>query len=249
MVSLRSVGDAVKLLQHIQQVTGARLEAFELMSQSQLQIVLRYSTQHASPMAGNDPWYVLLELADSVADWNPSERLESALASAMERDLIIDAVIASDQAKADRIWNLRHTISESNKREGFTVSNDTSVPISALPDFIDRVTLRLQRTFPRAQICHCGHVGDGNIHVIIVFPNDIGDADAREAAAGEANTIVHQESVASGGSISAEHGIGRMHIDRLPLYTSDVELDLMRRVKLALDPDRMMNPVKVLRLP
>ena len=249
MVSLRSVGDAVKLLQHIQQATGARLEAFELMSQSQLQIVLRHSTRHASPMAGDDPWYVLLELADSAADWNPVERLESALASAMERDLIVDAVIASDQAKADRIWNLRHTISESNKREGFTVSNDTSVPISALPDFIDRVTLRLRKTFPRAQVAHCGHVGDGNVHVIIVFPHDIGDADVREAAAGEANTIVHQESVASGGSISAEHGIGRMHIDRLPLYASDVELDLMRRVKLAFDPDRMMNPVKVLRLP
>ena len=84
-----------------------------------------------------------------------------------------------------------------------------SVPISALPDFIDRVTLRLQKTFPRAQVAHCGHVGDGNVHVIIVFPHDIGDADVREAAAGEANTIVHQESV---GDI-AETGTGLFIVD------------------------------------
>ncbi len=249
MVSMDEVGQAVALLQYLQRTTGGRVEAFELMSQSQLQIVLRHGSASGSPMAGEAPWYVLLELADSAADWNAVESLETALAAAMEDGLIGDAVIATDQAKADRIWNLRHTISESNKREGFTVSNDTSVPISALPEFIDRVTRRLQRELPNAQVAHCGHVGDGNVHVIVVFPYDIGDAQVREAAAHEANTIVHQESVACGGSISAEHGIGRMHIDRLPLYTSEVELDLMRRVKLALDPDRMMNPVKVLRLP
>lgn len=249
MVSMDEVGQAIALLQYLQRTTGGRVEAFELMSQSQLQIVLRHGSASGSPMAGEAPWYVLLELADSAADWNAVESLETALAAAMEDGLIGDAVIATDQAKADRIWNLRHTISESNKREGFTVSNDTSVPISALPEFIDRVTRRLQRELPNAQVAHCGHVGDGNVHVIVVFPYDIGDAQAREAAAHEANTIVHQESVACGGSISAEHGIGRMHIDRLPLYTSEVELDLMRRVKLALDPDRMMNPVKVLRLP
>lgn len=167
----------------------------------------------------------------------------------MEGGLIIDAVIASDQAKAERIWKLRHTISESNKREGFTVSNDTSVPVSALPEFLDRVTQRLESSLPKAQVAHCGHVGDGNVHVIVVFPYDIGDAAVREAAAHEANTIVHQESVACGGSISAEHGIGRMHIDRLPLYTSEVEMDLMRRVKLAIDPEGIMNPDKVMRLP
>ncbi|MET0906441.1 MAG: FAD-binding oxidoreductase [Tardiphaga sp.] len=246
MVALQRVDQAIALLRELQRVTGGRVEQFELMSRSQLQIVLRHGTT-GSPIADDAPWYVLLELADSSPDWNATETMEQALGAAMENGVITDAVIASDQAKAERIWNLRHTISESNKREGFTVSNDTSVPISALPEFIDRVTRRLER-LPQAHVAHCGHVGDGNVHVIAIFPYDIGDASAREAAAHEANTIVHQESVACGGSISAEHGIGRMHIDRLPLYMSDVEMDLMRRVKLAIDPERIMNPDKVLRL-
>lgn len=249
MVALKRVDHAIALLRELQRVTGGRVEAFELMSRSQLQIVLRHGMTSGSPMADDAPWYVLLELADSSPDWNARESLETALGAAMEGGLIIDAVIASDQAKAERIWKLRHTISESNKREGFTVSNDTSVPVSALPEFLDRVTQRLESSLPKAQVAHCGHVGDGNVHVIVVFPYDIGDAAVREAAAHEANTIVHQESVACGGSISAEHGIGRMHIDRLPLYTSEVEMDLMRRVKLAIDPEGIMNPDKVMRLP
>lgn len=249
MVAMERVDQAVALLRELQRVTGGRVETFELMSRGQLQIVLRHGMSGGGPMTGDAPWYVLLELADSSPDWNALESMETALGAAMENGLIIDAVIASDQAKAERIWQLRHTISESNKREGFTVSNDTSVPVSALPEFLDRVTRRLEGSLPKAQVAHCGHVGDGNVHVIVVFPYDIGDAAVREAAAHEANTIVHQESVACGGSISAEHGIGRMHIDRLPLYTSEVEMDLMRRVKLAIDPERIMNPNKVLRLP
>ena len=249
MVAMERVDQAIALLHDLQRVTGGRVETFELMSQSQLQIVLRHDMSSGSPMAADAPWYVLLELADSAPDWNAMESMEIALGAALEKGVIIDAVIASDHAKAERIWQLRHTISESNKREGFTVSNDTSVPVSALPGFLDRVTRRLEGNLPKAQVAHCGHVGDGNVHVIVIFPYDIGDAAMRDAAAHQANTIVHQESVASGGSISAEHGIGRMHVDRLPLYTSEVEMDLMRRVKLAIDPGRIMNPNKVLRLP
>jgi FAD/FMN-containing dehydrogenase len=249
MVAMERVDQAIALLHDLQRVTGRRVETFELMSQSQLQIVLRHDMSSGSPMAAEAPWYVLLELADSAPDWNAMESMEIALGAALENGVIIDAVIASDHAKAERIWQLRHTISESNKREGFTVSNDTSVPVSALPGFLDRVTRRLESSLPKARVAHCGHVGDGNVHVIVIFPYDIGDAAMRDAAAHQANTIVHQESVASGGSISAEHGIGRMHVDRLPLYTSEVEMDLMRRVKLAIDPGRIMNPNKVLRLP
>lgn len=249
MVSLRSVDDAVGLLQHVQGTIGNRIEAFEIMSKSQLEIVLRHSSQ-LSPFAVNEPWYVMMEIADNSITWNLIESIETALEAALEKQLIVDAVVATDNAKAERIWSLRHTISESNKREGFTVSNDTSVPISRLPEFIRRVERRLSERFNDAHICHCGHVGDGNIHVIIVFPRNLyRDELACEAAASEANTIVHEESVLLGGSISAEHGIGKMHLDRLPKYKSAIELDLMRSLKTALDPRNIMNPIKVLRLP
>ncbi|MDB5548753.1 MAG: FAD-dependent oxidoreductase [Tardiphaga sp.] len=249
MVALRSVEHAIALLQHVQDATGGRLEAFELMSRSQLDIVLRHNANATSPLSRDEPWFVLLELADSAADWDAREHLERALDSAMQAGFVVDAVIATDEAKAQRIWELRHTISEANKREGFTISNDTSVPISALPAFIARVTARLGQRFETATICHCGHIGDGNVHVIIILPRAQYAGDAAEHAASDANTIVHQESVALGGSISAEHGIGKMHIDRLPLYASAIELTLMRKLKQALDPDGVMNPVKVFRQP
>ena len=249
MVALRSVGDAITLLQRIQQATGGRVEAFELMSHGQLDIVLRHHAQASDPFGATHPWYVILEVADGAAEWQAQQHLEQALEAAMQDDIVVDAVIAMDTAKAERLWSLRHTISESNKREGFTISNDTSVPIAALPAFIEQVTSRLQQRFADAQVCHCGHVGDGNVHVIIVLPREAYPGDTAEQAAAEANTIVHQQSVALGGSISAEHGIGRMHIDRLPLYASDVEMAMMRSVKLALDPRNLMNPGKVLRLP
>jgi FAD/FMN-containing dehydrogenase len=173
--------------------------------------------------------------------------LEEVLGAALERGGITDATIAPDLAKATAIWDLRHNISESNKREGFTVSNDTSVPISRQADFVARVSEQASAACPEAQICFCGHIGDGNIHAIVVFPRALfASSEAAEAAASRANTIVHDASVALGGSISAEHGIGQMHLHRLPRYTAPVELDLMRTIKRALDPKWLMNPGKVI---
>jgi FAD/FMN-containing dehydrogenase len=247
MVSLASVEDAVALLQLAQERSGSRVEAFEIMSRSQLALVLKHHPQMRSPISVDHPWFVMLELADSAAEAQPGTMLESILEQALDVGLISDGTLAADLAKAQRIWELRHNISEANKREGFTISNDTSVPISQQARFIEQVTARLEERFDGITICHCGHVGDGNIHVVAVLPRSIyATPQACESAAREINGIVHEASLALSGSISAEHGIGLMHVARLAQTKPPVDLDLMARVKAALDPRGTFNPGKIL---
>jgi FAD/FMN-containing dehydrogenase len=247
MVALPSVADAITLLRELRARLGNRVEAFEILSGPQLAIVLKHMPQMRNPIAGDAPFYAMIEIADSHSQQDLVDALEDILVTALEQGRITDATIAPDLAKANAIWELRHNISESNKREGFTVSNDTSVPISRQADFVARVREQAKAAFPEAHVCFAGHIGDGNIHAIVVFPRTLySTPEEFEAAASRANTIVHDESVALGGSISAEHGIGQMHLNRLPQYAAPVELDLMRTIKRALDPKWLMNPGKVI---
>ena len=248
MVGLTGVQQAVDLLRFMQEQVGNRIEAFEIMSRHQIETVLRHGHGLQSPLAVDHPWFVLMEIADSSPRWAAAAELEKVLEQAFERELVIDAAIASDVAKARRIWELRHSISEANMRAGFTVSNDTSVPVSKLPQFIDAVTERIEQRIAGAALCHVGHIGDGNIHVVAVLPRDLYATSERcEAAAAQVNLIVHEASVELGGSISAEHGIGGMHVERLERFKPAIDLQMMRLVKSAFDPMNLMNPGKILR--
>jgi FAD/FMN-containing dehydrogenase len=248
MVAIESVQKAVDLLRFLQEHIGNRIEAFEIMSKSQVEIVVKHGHGLTSPMALDQPWYVLIEIADSPKNWDPVQELETALQAAMESDLLLDAVVATDQSKANRIWELRHTISESNKKAGFTVSNDTSAPISKLPQFIDKVNSRISSEVSGATICHAGHIGDGNIHVIAVLSRDVYTSSQEcEKAASIVNLIVHEESVNLNGSISAEHGIGKMHVERLERFKPALDLQIMRSIKKTFDPNNLLNPGKIFR--
>ncbi|MFG1388997.1 FAD-binding oxidoreductase [Xanthobacter versatilis] len=248
MVALVSVTDVIELLQLMQKTLGNRIEAFEVMSRSQLDIVVKHGHGLSSPIPIEHPWYVMIEIADNAQGWDAGAQLEGALAAALEQELITDAVVATDIAKAERIWALRHNISEANKNRGFTVSNDTSVPISRVPEFVARVDQRLAATVSACDVCYVGHVGDGNIHVVLVFSRETyRTPEECEAVAAVANEIVHEESVRAGGSISAEHGIGLMHVDRLRKYKAPLDLEMMARIKAAFDPENLMNPAKIIR--
>lgn len=249
MVALDTVQQAVDLLCFLQEQIGNRIEAFEVISKPQIEIVLKHGHGLTSPMPLEQPWYVLIEIADSATNWDPVQQMEQALEAAMEASLVLNAVVASNQTQAHRIWDLRHTISESNKRAGFTVSNDTSVPISRLPKFIARVEERIHNEFSGATVCHVGHIGDGNIHVIAVLSREVYKTpDACEKAAAQVNMIVHEESVGLDGSISAEHGIGKMHVSRLERFKPALDLAMMRNIKRTFDPLNLMNPGKILRI-
>lgn len=245
MVSVPSIQAAVDLLRVFSDGAGGKLEAFEIISKGQLENVLAHHKER-SPMALSSPWYVLIELADSSTGWDAGDLFEQILAGALEHELVHDAVIASDSKKAERLWKLRHTISEANMRKGFSVANDTSVPISKITVFVEQVDERLKHEFKAADVYYAGHVGDGNIHVIIVFDRAFYDTDEkRETAAARANFIVHEASVDLNGSISAEHGIGLMHIAELEHFKRSIDLRMMAQIKRAFDPDNLMNPGKV----
>ena len=248
MVALDSVGQAVDLLRFLQEEIGNRIEAFEIMSKNQVEIVIKHGHDIRSPMELTSPWYVLIEIADSAKDWDPVLQIGNSLEIALERELITDAVVATDETKALKIWELRHNISETNKKAGFTVSNDTSVPISQLPKFIDTVTHRITNEIEAATVCHAGHIGDGNIHVIALLSRDAYQSpEACESSAAKVNLIVHEESVTLNGSISAEHGIGKMHIDRLARFKPELDLSMMKTIKKSFDPKNIMNPNKIFR--
>lgn len=248
MVAVSDIKAAVDLLHMFMERTGRRVEAFELMSRGQIENILANTHVRQSPMELTTPWFILIELADSSVDFQPEALFETILGEALDRGLVSDAVIAGDSTKANKIWELRHSASEANVRKGFSVANDTSVPISKLPAFLETVERRLLREIEHADIFHVGHIGDGNIHVVVVLDRErYADQSVRERAAALANHIVHEVSVELGGSISAEHGIGMMHAVELEQFKSALDLRMMRAIKSAFDPESLMNPGKVLR--
>ncbi|QEL26510.1 FAD-binding oxidoreductase [Bosea sp. F3-2] len=248
MVAVADVNSAVDLLQLFMERTGRRVEAFEIMSRGQIENILANTHVSQSPMELATPWFVLIELADSSVDFQPEALFETILGEALETGLVTDAVIAADGAKSNKIWELRHSASEANVRKGYSIANDTSVPISKLPVFLETVERRIAREIEQADVFHVGHIGDGNIHVVVVLDRErYADQDEREKASALANFIVHEVSVDLGGSISAEHGIGMMHAAELEHFKSALDLEMMRAIKSAFDPANIMNPGKILR--
>ncbi|KQP12399.1 FAD-dependent oxidoreductase [Pseudorhodoferax sp. Leaf265] len=248
MVALRDVESAVGLLRLFQERLGNCVEAFELMSAEQIQVVGEHPAGRQSPMPLNAPWYVMVELAESAEDWSPESSFERVLEEAFDRKLVEDAVIAQSESQASKIWELRHSTSESNVHAGFSIPTDTSVPVSSLPEFLRVVTGRLNEEIPACRVVHCGHVGDGNIHVVAILDRKHYDSsDVREAAAAKVNSIAYEAASRFDGSISAEHGIGFCHVEDLERFKSDVDIALMQMIKTSIDPENVMNPGKVLR--
>jgi FAD/FMN-containing dehydrogenase len=244
-VALPSNQAALELFLRLRSVCGARLTAAELMSKRQLAAVCQHIDRAKSPIRTAAPWYLLAELNDTDPSADLRRMLESVLGKALEDGLVADGAVAASSREADAFWHLRHSVSEANVRSGRVVSHDTSVPIASVPQFIERAQSELSAAFRDDYALHfVGHMGDGNVHVVAIFPSTHNDSDLACAAA-TANTVVHDIAVSLGGSIAAEHGIGQSLRDQLLRYKDTVELDLMRGLKTWLDPAGMMNPGKV----
>jgi FAD/FMN-containing dehydrogenase len=248
MVALRDVESAVKLLRLFQERLGNCVEAFELMSIEQIRVVSEHPAGRKSPMPLSSPWYVMVELADTAEGWNPESGFEKVLEEAFAASLVEDAVIAQSESQAHKIWELRHSTSESNVHAGFSIPTDTSVPVSSLPEFLEKVTARLKEGIPACRVVHCGHVGDGNIHVVVILDREHYESPAlREATAAKVNSLAYATASLFEGSISAEHGIGFCHVEDLANFKSEVEIDLMQVIKAGIDPMNVMNPGKILK--
>jgi FAD/FMN-containing dehydrogenase len=172
--------------------------------------------------------------------------VEQALGAVLEAGTATDAALAQSGEQAAHLWELRENIAEAQRAEGPNVKHDISLPVSAIPAFLAEAAGALESAFPGLRFVTFGHLGDGNLHYNLAGPESV-PAESFMANAGAINRIVHDLVAAHGGSISAEHGIGQMKTDELVRYKSPLEIELMQRIKSALDPACVLNPGKVLR--
>ena len=242
--ALRDLDAAIELLARARRASGDRVTGFELIPGLALEFALAHVPGTANPLGGRHQVNLLIELS-ATTDAGITERLESILAEAQEDGLVIDAAVAHSQDQRRRLWHLREAMVEAQRHEGGSIKHDVSVPVARIPAFIEAASAACRRALPEVRVLAFGHVGDGNVHFNLSQPVGMDAADfmARQSAF---NRIVHDIADAMGGSISAEHGIGRLKRDELARYASPVALDLMRRIKAALDPAGILNPGKVL---
>ena len=248
LVALDDPAAAVALLARARAATGDRVTAFELILRLPFELVLAGIAGARDPFAQRHPCYVLAELSAGAGEDDARARMESLLAAAMEDGLVRDAVIAESGAQAADFWKLRETIPEAQKQDGASIKHDISVPVSRIAAFMEQAAAAAEAAVEGVRVCAFGHVGDGNLHFNMSQPVG-GDPAAFLEREGELNAIVHDTASRHGGSISAEHGIGQLKREALIRYKPGVAIDLMRRIKAALDPDNLMNPGKVLAPP
>jgi FAD/FMN-containing dehydrogenase len=246
-LGLKDPDAAVALLGHLRARFGEQVTAFELMRRSIIDFLLAGVPGHDDPLRERHPWYVLVEVAGQGAPGSLAEPFADALADALESGMVSDAVIASSGVQSRRFWRMREDLAEAQKAAGGSIAHDVSVPVSRIGRFIAEADAALERAYPTIRHCAFGHVGDGNLHYNPVRPEGWDAARFRKERPA-INRIVHDIVVSLGGSISAEHGIGRMRLEENERYKSPVELDLMRTLKRALDPQGIMNPGKVIRV-
>ena len=238
---------ALRLLRHLETVTGEAIESFELVPASALDLVLAHIADTRRPLADPAPWNVLIEAVSPMASPSPEKALYEGLRSALELGLVSDATIASNESQAGALWRLRDSISEAEKKDGPATKHDISVAVADMPKFMVDATAEVERRFPGVRVIAFGHLGDGNVHFNVRAPDDTGPA----WLDGEGETVsrfVYDLVTEAGGSISAEHGIGQMKLAELGRLGEPARLNALRAIKKALDPAGIMNPGKLVPL-
>ncbi|MHC2257073.1 FAD-binding oxidoreductase [Bradyrhizobium embrapense] len=242
-VGLKSPAAALKLLSISRNEAAGSLTSFELLADIAVDFSIRHGIDIRDPLESKHPWYVLMELSSSRDD--ARDALEAILAQGMEDGIVDDAVIAANLSQRQAFWKLRDEMSAAQKPEGGSIKHDISVPVAAVPAFIEEANAAVVKLIPGARPVPFGHLGDGNIHYNISQPVGANAADFL-ARWHDVNAVVFEIVLRMGGSISAEHGIGVLKRDELPDVKDKVAIELMRQVKAMLDPLGIMNPGKVL---
>ncbi|MES2414610.1 MAG: FAD-binding oxidoreductase [Pseudomonadota bacterium] len=242
-----SMDHAVTLLGLAHQHLGAGLTGFEVMGQFALSLVDKHFPQQRVPLFKETPFCVLLENSDHESESHAREQFERLLETAFENGCVTDAVVAENLGQANQLWHIRESIPMAQAEEGLNIKHDISIAVSRIPEFVEKTDALLAEKIPGVRLVNFGHLGDGNLHYNVQAPAD-GDSKAflrdREE---EVNTIVYDSVAQFDGSISAEHGVGSLKLDKLEHHKSPVAMDMMRAIKNALDPANTMNPNRVLR--
>ncbi len=245
MVGVASPAEAVALLSRARARAGSQLTAFEIMPRLLVRFMLDHIPDTRDPLFTPAPWYILTEVSVGTSQEAARALMETILADGLEGGLVEDATIAQSLAQARDFWRMRHGMSEVQKHEGGSIKHDVSVPVAAVPELLDRGIAAVEALVPGCRPVPFGHLGDGNIHFNVTQP--IGaDKAAFLARWEEMNAVVHAIVTELGGSIAAEHGVGRLKRDLLTHVRGEAEIALMRRIKSALDPAGILNPGRVL---
>jgi FAD/FMN-containing dehydrogenase len=243
--AVRSAAAAVELLARAKAASGGAVTGFELISSFALDLVLKHIPDTRDPLPAATPWRVLMELSLPRKE-GARDLIEGLLADAIEAGVVQDAAIADSLAQSQMMWKIRETISPAEKAHGKALKHDVSVPVSRVAEFIERGDKLARSVAPGVDVIAFGHVGDGNIHFNITPPPGVDQDAFVDGEQGHAVTrAIHDLICELNGSISAEHGIGRLKRDELAWRKSAVEMDMMRAVKKALDPENRMTPGRV----
>lgn len=235
---------AVKLLNLAQSQLAGTVTGFELMVRGIIEFALKHGHNVRDPLSGSHPWYVLMEVSSQQTE-GLRDNLEEFLGNAIEQELVSDATLAANLDQANSFWHMRHTLTEVQKPEGGSIKHDVSVPVAAIPAFLAEASEAVVKLIPGSRPVPFGHLGDGNIHYNVSQPVGA-DKDAFLARWKDVNAVVDKIVLQHHGSISAEHGIGKLKRDSLPMVKDPVALSLMRDIKSLLDPNGILNPGKVL---
>jgi FAD/FMN-containing dehydrogenase len=245
LVALPDIASVAALFRLAEARAHSGLTAFEFMSRLAVDLVQRHIPGTRLPLQESAPWYVLMEISSAQPDGAATATLERLLGAATDAGLIADAVLAATLAQSQSLWRLRETASEAQKPEGGSIKHDISVPVARIPEFLERAAAVVEAVCPGARPVVFGHFGDGNVHYNVSQPRGM-DRAAFLALWEPMSQAVHDVVARTGGSISAEHGIGQMKRAELARFKSPVEIALMRKLKAALDPKGILNPGKVL---
>lgn len=236
-VGVDSIQAAADLLAVVKNRFGERLSSFELVSAYALELSTRYSGSSPPLQAA---WHVLLELTDSMA----AAALIEPLAEVLSEHGWHDAVLAQSEAERQQLWALRENISAAQKHIGTSIKHDIAVPIAAVADCVAACETALRQHYAQVETVVFGHLGDGSLHYNVFLPPLLDEAVyAHEDAV---NTIVYTHTLALGGTVAAEHGIGQLKNRWLPRVCTEAELAWMRAAKRQLDPHGILNAGKLL---
>jgi FAD/FMN-containing dehydrogenase len=247
LIAVQGIQAAVELLARLRESSGDRVSSFELIPRIGIDLTVRHIPGVKDPLEQSYDWYVLCEITSSRGSDRLDDLLTESLAAAFEADLLFDAVVAQSDRERAAFWKIRETIPEAQRLDGASLKHDISLPITSLAQFVGKASDWIRANVPDGKLVAYGHVGDGNLH----FNLSQAPGASREAFLGREpfiKRVIHDMVRDFGGSFSAEHGIGRLKVDELERYAPPVELDLMRAVKCAFDPNGILNPGKILRM-
>lgn len=245
-ISCKCAKDVVELLALTRSHAGDTVTSFEIIPANAIEMVRADMPDVRDPNPSDVPWRVLCEIS-MARETHAREVMESALQAAFEAGLAEDALIAESLAQTQSFWTIRESIPLCKRAYGTAINHDVAVPVSQIPDFLEVTEKAILALSPHAEIIAFGHVGDGNLHYSACEPKHAVHPTLANQAA-DITQIVHDQAMAFGGSISAEHGVGRLKRDELEKIRPPAATAAMKAIKTALDPAGLMNPNRVVRL-